>query len=168
MIHVCPLSKLHETVINTGAFHIVTLLRDADRIQRPLHVPPQNHLVLGMDDITEPMDGYTPPNEEHIVRLVEFLKAWDRGTPLVMHCFAGISRSTAAAFIAACAINPRRSEAAIAAALREASPMARPNSLLVKHADTVLRRNGRMVEAIRALSEASLAAEGDSFRLILD
>lgn len=168
MIHVCPLSRLHETVLNTGALHIVTLLRDPDRMQRPRHIPAGNHLVLSMDDIVEAMNGYTPPSEEHIKKLVAFLDVWDRKKPLVMHCLAGISRSTAGAFVAACALNPERSEAAIATAMREASPTARPNAMLVKHADTVLGRNGRMVEAIKAMSEASPAMEADPFQLTLD
>src|ERR1700674_3863884 len=94
MIHVCSLARLHETVLSTGALHIVTMLKDPDRMQRPRHVPAANHLVLSMDDISEPIDGYKPPSEEHITRLIAFLKGWDRKTPIVMHCLAGISRST--------------------------------------------------------------------------
>jgi 5'-deoxynucleotidase YfbR-like HD superfamily hydrolase len=61
MIHVCSLSRLHATVDETGAQHIVTLLRLVDSVQRPSHIAPQNHLVLSVDDITMPMDGYTLP-----------------------------------------------------------------------------------------------------------
>ena len=168
MIHVCSLARLHETVITTGALHIVTMLRDPDRMQRPRHISAQNHLVLSMDDITTPIDGYTPPSEEHITRLVAFLKPWDRKTPIVMHCLAGISRSTAGAFVAACALNPQRDEAAIAQAIREASPTAMPNIMLVKLADNMLGRQGRMIEAIEALGEPRPALEGDPFRLDLE
>jgi predicted protein tyrosine phosphatase len=155
-------------VISTGALHIVTMLRDVDRMQRPRHIAVQNHLVLSMDDITEPIDGYAPPSEEHVTRLVEFLKVWDRRSPLVMHCLAGISRSTAGAFVAACALNPGRSETAIAQAIREASPTAVPNKMLVKHADNVLERNGRMIEAIEAIGAGQAALEGDPFSLKLE
>jgi predicted protein tyrosine phosphatase len=168
MIHVCSLARLHGTVITTGALHIVTMLRDPDRMQRPRHIPAKNHLVLSMDDITKPLDGYTPPSEEHITRLVAFLNQWDRKTPLVVHCLAGISRSTAGAFVAACALNPQRSEAAIAQAIREASPTAMPNAMLVKLADNMLGRQGRMIEAIEALGEPRPALEGDPFRLPLE
>ena len=37
MIHVCSLARLHDTVAETGARHIVTLLRIVDRVQRPAH-----------------------------------------------------------------------------------------------------------------------------------
>jgi hypothetical protein len=46
---------------------------------------------------------------------------WDRAHPLVVHCYAGVSRSTASAFIAACALAPHRDEAAIAQAIRQAA-----------------------------------------------
>ena len=168
MIHICPLSRLHETVLSTGALHIVTMLRDADRMQRPRHVPATNHLVLSMDDITKPADGFTPPSEEHVTRLLAFLKGWDRRTPLVMHCLAGISRSTAGAFVVACALNPARNEAVIAQALRTASKTAMPNIMLVRHADGVLGRNGRMVAAIEAIGEAEPSMEADPFMLPLE
>ena len=168
MIHVCPLSKLHETVINTGALHIVTMLRHADRMQRPRHIPARNHLVLSMDDISESMDGYVAPSEEHIKQLVQFLDSWDRQKPLVMHCLAGISRSTAGAFVVACALNPDRSEADIAKAIRDASPTAAPNKMFVKHADAVLGRQNRMVEAVEALGDPQPAIEGVPFLLTLE
>ena len=52
MIHVCSLARLHATVDETGARHIVTLLRLVDRVQRPSRIAPENHLVLAVDDIT--------------------------------------------------------------------------------------------------------------------
>jgi predicted protein tyrosine phosphatase len=168
MIYVCPLARLHETVITTGAMHIVTMLGDPTRMQRPRHVPAANHLVLSMDDIIEPMDGFRPPSEEHVTRLVQFLDVWDRQGPLVVHCLAGISRSTAGAFVVACALNPERSEAAIAQAMREASPTALPNIMLVKHADKILERQGRMIEAIEKMGTNKPALEGDPFSIPIE
>ncbi|HEY7229199.1 MAG TPA: protein-tyrosine phosphatase family protein, partial [Pseudolabrys sp.] len=148
MIHVCPLSRLNTTVDETGARHIVTLLRLVDRVQRPNHIEPENHLVLAVDDITIPMDGYTMPGNDHVQRLIKFVTAWDRKTPMVMHCFAGISRSTAAAYVAACALNPGRDEMQIAWDIRRSSRTAQPNSRIVSIADRLLQRNGRMIRAV--------------------
>ena len=80
-------------------------------MQRPASIVEANHLILGMDDIATPMDGYTHPAEEHVHDLIAFVQRWDRRAPMVMHCYAGISRSTAGAFITACALNPERDEA---------------------------------------------------------
>jgi predicted protein tyrosine phosphatase len=76
MIHVCSLARLHDTVAQTQASHMVTLLRLIDRVERPSSISPGNHLILGMDDITAPIDGYTHPAEEHVVELIEFVRRW--------------------------------------------------------------------------------------------
>jgi predicted protein tyrosine phosphatase len=168
MIHVCSLSRLHDTVHETGAQHIVTLLKHSDRVERPVHVQEANHLVLGMDDISDPLDGYVLPCEEHVVRLITFVRTWNRATPLVVHCYAGISRSTAGAYVAACALNSSRCELAIARALRGASPTASPNVRIVSLADRVLGRDGRMVAAIESIGRGMLAYEATPFRLDLE
>jgi predicted protein tyrosine phosphatase len=168
MIHVCSLARLHGTVEETGARHIVTLLRMIDRVQRPASITPENHLILGMDDIVEPLDGYTHPGEEHVAQLIEFAERWDRKAPMVIHCYAGISRSTAGAFVAACALNPRRNESTIAQAIRTGSATATPNARIVALADRILDRRGRMIDAIQAIGVGFPANEGHPFRLDLE
>jgi predicted protein tyrosine phosphatase len=166
-LHVCPLSRLHDTVATTGASHVVTLMGVGAKVERPAAIAPERHLVIGMSDIVEPLDGHTLPVGEHVEMLLAFVRAWGRESPLLFHCWAGISRSTAAAYISACALVPERSEAAIAQALREASPSATPNARLVALADDILRRGGRMVEAIRAIGRGADAMEGTPFTLRL-
>jgi predicted protein tyrosine phosphatase len=168
MIHVCSLARLHETVAATGARHVVTLLKDTDRVQRPGGIISENHLILGMDDITGPLDGYIAPADEHVTRLLDFVRGWDRAAPLVIHCYAGISRSTAGAYVAACALNPHRDEATIARTLRRASPTATPNFRIVALADRALGRGGRMTTAIEEIGRGVMAFEGDPFRLDLE
>ena len=168
MIHVCSLARLYATVDETGARHIVTLLRLSDRVERPRHIAPENHLVLAVDDIAAPMEGYTVPGEEHVQRLIRFVGQWDRAAPMVVHCFAGISRSTAGAFVAACALNPQRDEQQIAWDMTRASRTAQPNAAIVTLADRVLKRQGRMVRAIETIGPADAATEGEPFRLDLD
>ncbi len=168
MIHVCSLARLHETVDDSGARHVVTLIGDASRVTRPERIAPENHLLLHMHDIAAPLDGFITPSEDHIGLLVSFVQRWERTTPLVMHCFAGISRSTAAAFTAICALNPHRNELDIARHLRRVSPTATPNRLIVAHADQALRRHGRMVAAVDAIGRGAEAAECVPFRLDLE
>jgi predicted protein tyrosine phosphatase len=167
MIHVCSLARLYDTVDATGARHIVTLLKLSDRVERPVHIAPENHLVLAVDDISMPMDGYTVPGDEHVAQLIGFAGRWDRAAPMVVHCFAGISRSTAGAFVAACTLNPTRDEMQIAWEIRRASRTARPNTRIVAIADRLLKRDGRMVRAVEAIGPGDVALEGDPFRLDL-
>jgi predicted protein tyrosine phosphatase len=168
MIHVCSLSRLHRTVEDTGAQHVVTLLKDVDLVRRPDTIAPANHLVLGMDDITEPLNGYIAPADDHVTKLIAFVRRWNRRNPLVIHCYAGISRSTAGAFVAACALNPQRDELSIAQALRRASATAAPNLRIVSLADRVLGREGRMTSGIEMIGQAQPTTEAEPFRLDLE
>lgn len=165
MIHVCSLARLHQTVIETRARHVVTLLRDTDLVVRPDSITADNHLILGMDDIVEQIEGQTAPAQEHVARLIAFVQAWDRAAPMVVHCYAGISRSTAGAFVAACALNPKRDELQIAQDIRRASRTAQPNARIVSLADRMLGREGRMVRAVETIGPGTGAYEGDPFRL---
>ncbi|MBB3018837.1 putative protein tyrosine phosphatase [Microvirga lupini] len=163
-LHVCPLSRLHDTVAETRASHVVSLMGVTAEVPR---VVAEHHLFIGVSDIVEPLEGHVLAGAEHMEKLLAFVRAWGRESPLVLHCWAGISRSTAAAYIAACALAPERDEASIAAALREASPSATPNARFVALADDILGRRGRMVDAIRSIGRGAEAMEGTPFMLQL-
>ena len=164
-IHVCSLSRIGETVAATGASHLLTLINDRTPVPRPDSVPPENHLFLAFNDIVEPIEGMTPPAVEHVVALIDFARRWDRARPMVVHCFAGISRSTAAAFIIACVLRPDLDERDVAASIRAQSPTATPNARLIRLADGYLGRDGRMVAAIAAIGRGEDAFEGDPIKL---
>ncbi|MCF4128886.1 tyrosine phosphatase family protein [Methylobacterium sp. SyP6R] len=167
-LHVCALSRLPETVEATGARHVVTLINVGTKVIRPPAIAEDDHLFVGVSDITDTLDGHVLPDEVHVRRLLDFVRAWPREQPLVIHCYAGISRSTAAAFIATCALRPDRDEAEIARELRQASPSATPNRRLVAVADAMLGRDGRMVAAIAAIGRGADAFEGEPFSVTID
>jgi predicted protein tyrosine phosphatase len=168
MIHVCSLADLHATVKNTGASHVLTVMANVAQVVRPESVIEAHHLRVQMDDILEPTEGFVAPNETHIAQVLDFIRGWDRHAPLVVHCYAGISRSTASAFAAACLLNPDRDERDIARKIRAASPIAQPNRLLVTLADQALGRDGRMVRALDEMGPGSMTVVGRPFRLDLD
>ena len=168
MIHVCSLARLHETVEDTGARHVVSLIGDEASLERPSGIKPENHLWLRLHDIAAPLDGYIVPDEAHVADLLQFVRGWDRRAPLVVHCYMGISRSTASAFASVCALNPQRNEASIAQALRRASPTATPNIRIVTLADRLLGRHGRMVAAIETIGRGIFAEAAAPFRLDLE
>src|SRR5579864_9201008 len=168
MIHVCSLAALPETVLRTGASHVLTVMANVEQVARPVSVLPANHLKVSMDDITEEMDGFVAPSEAHIDQVLNFVRGWDQNAPLVVHCYAGISRSTASAFAAVCALNPDRDEISIARQIRAASPIASPNRLIVTLADKALGRDGRMLRALDQMGPSALMAEGRPFRIDLE
>jgi len=167
MLFVCPLSRLEETVSRTRAERVVSLLTAGTALARPAGIAPCHHLLLSMNDIVEAMPDMTPPGREHVERLIAFARDWDRTRPTVVHCYAGISRSTAAAYIVAAALAPGRDERELARALRLASPSATPNPRLVALADELLGRQGRMVAAIAEIGRGAEAFEGTPFEFPL-
>ncbi len=126
-VMVCPLSEVAASVSASGASRLISLVDDGTPVARPQSIPAENHLFLAINDISEPMDGMVLADEAHVQALIDFLRAWAGHDPLVIHCYAGISRSTAAAFIALCVARPNRDEREIAARLRSASAFATPN-----------------------------------------
>ena len=164
-IHVCSLNLLDATVKATGAGRIVTLINVGTPVRRPDGVTEADHLFLGMNDITEPAADMIVPGEDHLDRFLAFVRAWDRRAPLVIHCFAGVSRSTAAAYTAALALDPARDEEELALLLRERSPTATPNARIIALADRKLGRGGRMVAAIAGIGRGSDCFEGVPFML---
>lgn len=168
MIHVCSLAALPATVEATGAQYILTVMANVAQVVRPASVPEANHLRIQMDDISEPAQGFVAPSHDHVEQALSFIRKWDRAAPMVIHCYAGISRSTASAFMAACALNPHRDETSIARQIRSASPSAYPNRLIVALADEVLGRNGRMVRALDAMGPGNMTIEGRPFRVDLE
>jgi predicted protein tyrosine phosphatase len=121
------------------------------------------HLRVRVHDVTSHLDGWEAPQEKHVRDILGFVEQWDRADPILIHCYAGISRSTATAFITACLHNTRTPEDEIAWAIRRASKVAWPNKLLVEIADAELGRSGRMIKAIADIGDGlSWSAVGEN------
>jgi predicted protein tyrosine phosphatase len=146
-IIVCPLSQVSKVADKHGPSHVVSLLDPYS----PFPAVKARHLKVGVHDITEDLDQHVPPARAHLIEILDFVGDWDRKAPILIHCYAGISRSTATAFVTACLHNPGFDEEAIALALRAASRVAWPNRRIVALADAELGRGGRMVRAIDAI-----------------
>jgi len=164
-LQVCSLARLAETVAATDASHVLTLINDRTPVQRPATIAKDRHLFIAMSDILAPLDGHILPAEAHVRNVIAFAQGWDRGRPMVIHCYAGVSRSTAAALIAACALDPDRRESDVADLIRERSPTATPNLKLVAVADALLGREGRLFDAAHRIGRGQDCFEGVPFRL---
>lgn len=169
LIYVCPKSKVPDAARDLRPSHLITLLDPADDMPTPEEVSGHRHLRLGMHDVIAPSPlHHAPPDEMHVRELIAFAKGWDRGQPMLIHCWAGISRSTASALTIACMLSEPGREADIARMLRARAPHAQPNPRLVALADDILSRKGRMVDALDAMGPAKVVFEGVLFSLPLD
>jgi predicted protein tyrosine phosphatase len=166
-LEICSLNRLHKTVESAGASHILTLINAQTPVARPATVEESNHLYLAMSDILEPLDGHIIPAETHVERLIAFVRNWDRARPMVIHCYAGVSRSTAAALITASILQPSRSAMETARMIRERSPTATPNLRLVAVADRLLGQKGAMSAAAESIGRGEDCFEGVPFKLEL-
>jgi predicted protein tyrosine phosphatase len=165
MIIVGPLSKVQPLIDAHGVGHVVTLLAPDTPCAPPAGIDADRHLKLSFHDIVQEMDGHTPPRAADAEKLIAFLQGWNREQPMLIHCWAGISRSTAAAYTALCLFRPNANEEELAWELREASPSATPNRLIVSLTDAILGREGRMVRAIERIGRGADAFEGTPFVL---
>jgi predicted protein tyrosine phosphatase len=165
MIIVCPLSAVQQLVHDHGVGDVVSLLGPDTAHRAFAGIRQERHLKLTFHDIVAPLEGFMAPQLRDAERLIGFIDGWDRQAPMLIHCWAGISRSTAAAFTAMCMLGPGRDESEIAWELRAASASATPNRLIVSHADAILGRGGRMVRAVDAIGRGEEAFEGVPFVL---
>uniref|UniRef100_B0SYC4 Tyrosine specific protein phosphatases domain-containing protein n=1 Tax=Caulobacter sp. (strain K31) TaxID=366602 RepID=B0SYC4_CAUSK len=165
---VCPLSQVETARTLHRPSHLVSLLSPTSAAKAwPEADANETCLRLAFHDVVEAREGLTPPDAALVARLLDFAARWDAAQPLLVHCWAGVSRSTAAAFIIACQYAPERPERHIAQALRAAAPYATPNPLMVSLADAALSRAGRMSAAIAEIGRGAEAFEGALFELPL-
>jgi predicted protein tyrosine phosphatase len=161
MLIVAPLHRVEGVRALREPSHVISL---ASPTEEPAVASIPTHLSLRFHDITEARPGLVMPDATAMRAILEFGRAWDCSRPLLVHCWAGISRSCAAAYILACDSNEGR-EHDIAAALRRRAPFATPNRLMVAIADDMLSRAGRMVDAIAAIGRGAEAPHGEPFDL---
>jgi predicted protein tyrosine phosphatase len=168
LIVVSPLARIAEMAVRHKAREMISLLAANQDFHRPAVIQAERHLKLAMNDISYAGTGdLIAPQEAHVAEIIEFARAWDQTSPLVVHCWMGVSRSPAAAMIASLAVAPDDDDDALARRLREASPFATPNMRLVEIGDDMLGRGGRFTKAVKALGRGADADGNTPFALPL-
>ena len=165
MIIVCGLNSAQEQITAKGAQSVISILGPETPHRDFVGIDLPRHLRLTFNDINAITPGLVAPQTADAKRLVDFIGAWDQTAPLLIHCWAGISRSTASAFTALCILRPDADEMELAQELRVASPSATPNKMITAQVDQLLGRNGRMVEAVNSIGRGADAFEGKPFIL---
>lgn len=159
--------RLDETIRVTGARRVVSVVNAHLMPQTPAGIAPERHLKLPLSE-QPPGRGAPNPALALVEEMIAFARAWSRTEPLVVHCFSGLNRSPAAAYIIAAALNPSVPETLIAYRLRAASETAAPNLSLVGAGDLVLARSGKLMSAVRLIGPGHPAAEAEPFALSTD
>jgi predicted protein tyrosine phosphatase len=162
---VCPQRHLRSALETHQPSHVLSLVSPEADDPAVSSSFCREHMILKFNDIVEQRAGLIAPSLANVHAILALGKRWKRDAPLLIHCFAGISRSTAAAFILACQLKPDKAELHIAQMLRSASPSATPNALIVEIADGLLNRNGRMCAAITHIGRGAEAPHGSIFEI---
>lgn len=151
---VCGLGEL-EGLATAGVTHVLSILDPG--FPEPAsfeRYDPHHRLTLRFHDIIGRWPGWQAPEREDVEALIAFGEeldsAGERLRHLLVHCHAGISRSTAALTTLLARHTPLGEEPAIFARIRAIRPQAWPNSRMVGFADELLGREGRLVEALQA------------------
>jgi predicted protein tyrosine phosphatase len=108
-------------------------------------------LELRFHDVIEEAPGMVLPQEEHVEQLLAFgrdLLAEPRPSAhLLVHCHAGVSRSTASMSLILAQALPDRPAAAILGEVLRIRPQTWPNLRMLEFGDRLLSRNGELARA---------------------
>jgi predicted protein tyrosine phosphatase len=146
---VCSRSSVKRAAKRIEATHLLTMLDPGRTVFRPPRIAPANHLRLSFLD--EDRDGFPfCPEKHHVERILKWGRDLPDGASVVVHCEAGVCRSSAAAFLlVAQELGVDRAQKAIDLVVAE-RPVAMPNMLMVRLGDELLCASGRLVEVAEA------------------
>lgn len=147
MIIVSPLSHARTLVERLQPTRSLSLMAPGQRATFEEGWLPDDRLILAFNDVVQAAADQIAPDEAIMRGIIAFSRGCAPGQNVLVHCWMGVSRSPAAAYVIACARAPG-DERAIADELRRCSPVATPNRLMISIADDLLMRRGRMVDAI--------------------
>lgn len=159
MIYVCNILELEEHADALRPERLISIVAPDQQPPTPRGMAPEAHLRVACDDITEPNPLEIAPDRRHVKQLIAFAREWNPLRPILIHCQAGISRSTAAALVTYAVHFPDSVDLA-AAHLRRTASYARPNPLIVALGDELLALEGRLITAVELMGPASIALHG--------
>ena len=155
-ITVCGVAEL-EGHCNTRASHVLSILDPGHPVPEAFGAFGEHEkLELRFHDIIEPRPGRLAPEPKDIEAVLAFGRDMDRATHLLVHCFAGVSRSTASMALILAQAMPDMAEDAVLELVHGIREKAWPNLLMMEFGDAILGRKGRLVDATHALHRLQL------------
>ena len=152
-ITVCGLDEL-QGHCELGATHVLSILDPAWPVPEAFGQYGEHaRLELRFDDIIDEKPGAVLPQKEHAEQILAFgrrLEAEPNGS-LLVHCHAGISRSTAAMTLILAQSVPEAPADSVLAAVHAIREKAWPNLRIIELGDALLGRGGALIAATTAL-----------------
>jgi predicted protein tyrosine phosphatase len=150
---ICGIPELDEHCA-AGVTHVLSIL-DPDMPDPPAFAAfsPHRRLALRFHDVIETVPNCLAPQRADVERLLAFgHELTDApGSHLLIHCHAGVSRSTASAALILAQAHPERPAREALEAVAQIRPRAWPNLRILEFGDELLGRNGEIVAAAAAI-----------------
>ena len=153
-ITVCGLDELADQA-SAGVSHVLSILDPGwpePEVLRNFDI--HRRLRLHFHDVIEPLPGWIAPERWDVDLLLAFgrtvaaASSGPAGAHLLVHCHAGVSRSTAAAALILAQAVPERPAHEVFAAIVRIRPRAWPNLRILEFGDDILGRSGDIVAAV--------------------
>jgi len=150
-ITVCGIEELEEYCA-VGASHVLSILDPEWPVPEAFGAFGEHEkLELRFHDVIEDVQDQVPPRQEHVAALLEFGRDLMIEPPddahLLVHCHAGISRSSAAMTLILAQGLPHVSGKSIVGEVLRIREKAWPNLRMVEMGDAMLGRDGELVAA---------------------
>jgi predicted protein tyrosine phosphatase len=150
---ICGIPELDEHCA-AGVTHVLSIL-DPDTPDPPAFAAfaPHHRLALRFHDIIDTLPDRLAPAKADVERLLAFGHELSDtpGNHLLIHCHAGVSRSTASAALILAQARPDRPARDALEAVAQLRPRAWPNLRILEFGDELLGRNGEIVAAAAAI-----------------
>tara|TARA_B100000427_G_scaffold287474_1_gene262108 strand:- start:2114 stop:2677 length:564 start_codon:yes stop_codon:yes gene_type:complete len=156
MIIVCSLKDLETVCSSVKPSHVISVIDPGFAPKTPQGV--KKHLKLGFDDIinispdnnifrlNSDNSPQVLPNQDHVQSIVDFTNSWDSISPIVVHCWCGVSRSMATATYLMCKYDNSDIDRNIRY-IRSLAAHANPNKLLINFFEKSLNLNDKITRA---------------------
>jgi predicted protein tyrosine phosphatase len=158
---ICGIPELDEHCA-AGVTHVLSIL-DPDMLDPPAFAAfaPHRRLALRFHDIIETRPNSLAPQKADVERVLAFGRELIEESPahLLIHCHAGVSRSTASAALILAQARPERPAREALEAVSQIRPRAWPNLRILEFGDELLGRNGEIVAAVAAIYRRVLDRE---------
>ncbi len=136
-LEICGYSDLDRIIEKFKPTHIISLIENVRFLGN-------NHLHLQVSDIHGPTLGFTHPIKEHLDELLDYTRNLTDSDRILVHCFAGQSRSTAAAI--AIIIQHGMNYIDAFDHVSSLRPISLPNTAFIKLIDNHFELNGKLIK----------------------
>jgi predicted protein tyrosine phosphatase len=118
-------------------------------------------LELRFHDVIEDAPGVIAPQPKHVAQLLalgrDLLAEPRADAHLLVHCHAGVSRSTASMILMIAQALPGAAASAVTQEILRIRPQAWPNLRIIEIGDAMLGRDGEIIEGVKGIYRVQLS-----------